>query len=126
MIQVQTILNISDNSGAKLGRCIKIVHGYKNHWSSCNELVLVSIQKLKKVKKVQPKVKKGDLVYGVIIKTKSKIKRKNSSFLKFKTNSIVLLTKQFRPIGTRVIGPVIRELRTTKFMKIASLSEGFI
>jgi large subunit ribosomal protein L14 len=124
MIQVQSILNISDNSGCKLGRCIKIINGYKNRWSSCGDLVLLSIQKLKKGRKT--KIQKGEIVQGVILRTKAKFRKKNSNFIKFNENSVGLINKQFRPIGTRILGPVLRELRKSKFMKLASLSEGFI
>lgn len=127
MIQIQSLLNISDNSGCKLGRCIKIQKGFKNRWSSCGDLILVSIQKLKKIKKVKKKkIKKGEILNAIILRTKSKYQRKNSNFIKFNENSIGLLNKQLRPIGTRIIGPVLRELRKSKFMKIASISEGFI
>lgn len=124
MIQVQSLLNISDNSGCKLGRCIKIIHGYKNRWSSCGDLILLSIQKLKKGRKT--KIQKGELVQGVILRTKSKFRKNNTNFIKFNENSVGLVNKQFRPIGTRILGPVLRELRKSKFMKLASLSEGFI
>ena len=124
MIQVQSLLNISDNSGCKVGRCIKIIHGYKNRWSSCGDLILISIQKLKKGRKT--KIQKGELVQGVILRTKAKYRKNNSNFVKFNENSVGLVNKQFRPIGTRILGPVLRELRKSKFMKLASLSEGFI
>lgn len=124
MIQVQSLLNISDNSGCKLGRCIKIIHGYKNRWSSCGDLILLSIQKLKKGRKT--KIQKGELIQGVILRTKSKFRKNNTNFIKFNENSVGLVNKQFRPIGTRILGPVLRELRKSKFMKLASLSEGFI
>jgi large subunit ribosomal protein L14 len=126
MIQVQTLVNIVDNSGSKLGRCIKVVQGYKNRWSSCGELILVSIQKLRKKRKVNPKVQKGEVVHAVVLRTKAKFRRATSNFVTFNENSVALLNKQFRPIGTRVLGPVPRELRATKFMKVASLSGGFV
>jgi large subunit ribosomal protein L14 len=126
MIQSQSLLKISDNSGGKIGRCIKIINGFKNRWSSCGDLILISIQKLKNKRKLTTKIQKGEMVKAVILRTKSKYRRRNFTFIKFSENSVGLLNKQFRPIGTRVIGPVLRELRKSKFMKMASLSEGFV
>jgi large subunit ribosomal protein L14 len=126
MIQIQSLLNISDNSGCKLGRCIKIIHGFKNRWSSCGELILVSIQAFKKGKKLKFKIQKGEIMQAVILRTKAKYRRKNFHFIKFHENSIGLLNKQLRPLGTRIFGPVFHELRKSKFMKIASISQGFI
>jgi large subunit ribosomal protein L14 len=126
MIQVQSLLNISDNSGCKLGCCIKLVHGYKNRWCSCGDLILVSIKKLKKGRILKNKIQKGEMIKAVILRTKSKFRRKNNNFIQFKENSIGLVNKQLRPIGTRVIGPVLRELRKSKYMKLASISEGFV
>jgi large subunit ribosomal protein L14 len=126
MIQVQTLLITADNSGSKLGRCIKLVQGYQNHWHSCNELILIAIRKLRKRRKLKPKVQKGDVVSGIIIRTKAKFSRKNSNSINFAENAVALVNKQFRPLGTRVLGPVLRELRTSKYMKIASLAGGFV
>lgn len=126
MIQTQSLLKISDNSGGKIGRCIKIIHGFKNKWSSCGDLILISIQKLKNKRKLTSKVKKGEIIQAVILRTKSKYRRQNSNFIKFYENSVGLINKQFRPIGTRILGPVLRELRKSKFMKMASLSKGFV
>mmetsp|Transcript_18 Transcript_18/g.42 ORF Transcript_18/g.42 Transcript_18/m.42 type:complete len:127 (-) Transcript_18:133-513(-) len=126
MIQTQTIVNIADNSGSRLGRCIKVIQGYRNRWGSCGELILISVQKLRKKRKIKPKVQKGEVVQAVILRTKSKYRRKNSNFVRFHENTVGLVNKQCRPIGTRIIGPVTRELRASKFMKIASLSGGFV
>jgi len=123
MIQTQSLLTISDNSGCKLGRCIKV---FKKKWGLCGDLILISIRKIKKKKKSKLKIEKGDIMHALILRTKSKYQRKNSNFIKFNKNCITPLNKQFRPIGTRIIGPVLRELRKSKFMKIASLSKGFI
>ena len=87
---------------------------------------MLSIQKLRKRRKVKPKVQKGEVIYGVILRTQSKYRRRNSTFINFKKNSVALVTNQLRPVGTRVFGPVTRELRTSKFMKVASLSGGFV
>lgn len=127
MIQVQSLVKIVDNSGSKLGQCIKIIKGYRHRWTSVLTPILISIKKLKKVKKVKPKVQKGQIHLGIIIRSKFPFKRKLTSFVKFQENAVALVNKtNYRPIGTRLNGPVLRELRFTKFMKIASLSEGFI
>nr|YP_005090322.1 ribosomal protein L14 [Heterosigma akashiwo]ACS27141.1 ribosomal protein L14 [Heterosigma akashiwo]ACS27180.1 ribosomal protein L14 [Heterosigma akashiwo]AOT84808.1 ribosomal protein large subunit 14 [Heterosigma akashiwo]AOT84850.1 ribosomal protein large subunit 14 [Heterosigma akashiwo]BAI70636.1 ribosomal protein L14 [Heterosigma akashiwo] len=126
MIQAQTLVNIADNSGSKLGRCIRVGQGYQNRWSSCGELILISVQKLRKKRKFKPKVQKGEVVRGVVLRTKAKFRRKNSNFVQFHENAIALVNAQLRPLGTRVLGPVTRELRNTKFMKVASLSGGFV
>lgn len=124
MIQVESLLTIIDNSGCRTGRCIKVLERFRNKWGCCGDLILVAIQKLKKGKEI--KIKKGDLHLGVILRTKSKFRRRNLNFINFKENSIALLTKQFRPMGTRLKGPVLRELRKSKFMKLASISRGFV
>lgn len=126
MIQVQSLLDVSDNSGCRTARCIKLIHGFKNKWGSCGDLILVSILKFKKGKKLRAKIQKGSIVHAVILRTNARYRRKDSSFIRFHDNSIVLLNKQLRPIGTRIIGPVLRELRKNKFMKVASVSNGFI
>jgi len=125
MIQTQTCLKVSDNSGAKTTRCIKIISGYKNRWAVLNSSILVSIIKLKKKKTISSKVKKGQILKGIVIRTKSKTKKKNGNFIKFYENSVVLVSKDSKPIGTRVQGPVSKELRYGKFMKLASISLGF-
>lgn len=117
---------MSDNSGCRTARCIKLVHGFRNRWGSCGDLILVSILKFKRGKKLRAKIQKGSIVHAVILRTNARCRRENSSFVRFYDNSIGLLNKQLRPIGTRVIGPVLRELRKSKFMKLASISDGFI
>jgi large subunit ribosomal protein L14 len=123
MIQVQSLLNIADNSGYKLGRCIKVI---KKKCGLCGDLILISIQKIKNKKKTKLKIQKGEITHAVILRNKSKFQRKNSNFIKFNENAASPVNKQFRPIGTRIFGPVLRELRKSKFMKIASLSKGFV
>jgi large subunit ribosomal protein L14 len=126
MIQVKSLLNISDNSGCKTGKCIKIGNGFKKKNSFNGDIILVSIRKIKKNKKSKLKIQKGNIYKAFIIRTKSKYKRKNLNYIKFDKNSIILINKQLRPLGTRIIGPVLKELRKSKFMKIASLSKGFV
>ncbi|MDX9745341.1 MAG: 50S ribosomal protein L14 [Syntrophales bacterium] len=118
MIQMQTILSVADNSGAKRVACIKVLGGSKRRYASVGDIIVVS------VKEALPnsRVKKGDVMRAVIVRTAKEIKRPDGSYLKFDENSAVLITNQMEPIGTRIFGPVARELRAKQFMKIISLA----
>jgi len=118
MIQTQTKLKVADNSGAKLLSCIKVLGGSKRRYASVGDIIVVS------VKEAMPnsKVKKGDVVRAVIVRTAKEIRRADGSYIKFDDNSAVLISQQREPIGTRIFGPVARELRAKKFMKIISLA----
>ncbi len=118
MIQVQTKLNVADNSGAKLLLCIKVLGGSKRRYASVGDIVIVS------VKEAMPnsKVKKGDVMRAVVVRTAKEIRRGDGSYIKFDDNSAVLINQQNEPIGTRIFGPVARELRAKRFMKIISLA----
>lgn len=118
MIQAQTKLNVADNSGAKLIMCIKVLGGSKRKSASVGDIIVVS------VKEALPnsKVKKGEVMRAVIVRTVKEIARPDGSYIKFDDNSAVLITPQSEPIGTRIFGPVARELRAKKFMKIISLA----
>ncbi|MDY7038962.1 MAG: 50S ribosomal protein L14 [Thermodesulfobacteriota bacterium] len=118
MIQTETKLNVADNSGAKLLLCIKVLGGSKRRYASIGDIVVVS------VKEAMPnsKVKKGDVFRAVIVRTAKEIRRLDGSYIKFDDNSAVLINPQNEPIGTRIFGPVARELRAKKFMKIISLA----
>lgn len=118
MIQVQTKLHVADNSGAKLLLCIKVLGGSRRRYASVGDLVVVS------VKEAMPnsKVKKGDVMRAVVVRTAKAIRRADGSYIKFDDNSAVLINQQNEPIGTRIFGPVARELRAKKFMKIISLA----
>ena len=118
MIQAQTKLNVADNSGAKLLLCIKLLGGSRRKYASIGDIVVVS------VKEAIPnsKVKKGDVMRAVIVRTVKEIPREDGSYIKFDDNSAVLISQQNEPIGTRIFGPVARELRAKKFMKIVSLA----
>lgn len=118
MIQAQTKLNVADNSGAKLLMCIKLLGGSKRKSASVGDIIVVS------VKEALPnsKVKKGEVMRAVIVRTVKEIARPDGSYIKFDDNSAVLITPQSEPIGTRIFGPVARELRAKKFMKIISLA----
>jgi large subunit ribosomal protein L14 len=118
MIQMQTILTVADNSGAKRVACIKVLGGSKRRYASVGDVIVVS------VKEALPnsKVKKGDVMKAVIVRTAKEVKRPDGSYLKFDENSAVLITNQMEPVGTRIFGPVARELRAKQFMKIISLA----
>lgn len=118
MIQTETKLKVADNSGAKLLLCIKVLGGSKRRYASVGDIVTVS------VKEAIPnsKVKKGTVMRAVIVRTKKEILRGDGSYIEFDDNSAVLINQQNEPIGTRIFGPVARELRAKKFMKIISLA----
>jgi large subunit ribosomal protein L14 len=123
MIQMRTHLDVADNSGAKRVMCIKVLGGSRRRYATIGDVIVVSI------KEALPgaKVKKGDTAKAVVVRTRREQSRSDGSYIKFDENSAVLLTAQFEPIGTRIFGPVARELRTKKFknttfMKIVSLA----
>ena len=118
MIQVESALTVADNSGAKEVACIKVLGGSKRRYASVGDIIMVS------VKDAMPhaKVKKGDVMQAVIVRTTKEVRRPDGSYIKFDTNAAVLLTKQGEPVGTRIFGPVARELRAKNFMKIVSLA----
>ena len=118
MIQTETRLRVADNSGAKLVSCIKVLGGSKRRYASVGDIIVVA------VKEAMPnsKVKKGEVVRAVIVRTAKEIRRGDGSHIKFDDNSAVLISQQGEPIGTRIFGPVARELRAKQFMKIISLA----
>jgi large subunit ribosomal protein L14 len=118
MIQMQTMLTVADNSGAKRVMCIKVLGGSKRKYASVGDIVVVT------VKEAIPhgKVKKGDVLKAVVVRTAKEIGRPDGSYIRFDDNSAVLVSANFDPIGTRIFGPVARELRGKKFMKIVSLA----
>jgi large subunit ribosomal protein L14 len=118
MIQMQTILNAADNSGARKVQCIKVLGGSHRRYASIGDVIKVSI------KDANPhgKVKKGEVYNAVVVRTAKGIRRADGSLIRFDTNAAVLLNNKLEPIGTRIFGPVTRELRNEKFMKIISLA----
>lgn len=118
MIQTSTVLDSADNTGAKKLFCIKVLGGSKRKYATVGDIIVVS------VKEALPnsKVKKGDVKKGVIVRTRKEIRRKDGTYIRFDHNSAVLIDNQGEPIGTRIFGPVARELRAKKFMKIVSLA----
>ena len=118
MIQTTTVLDVADNSGAKKVACIKVLGGTKRRYATIGDVIVVSVKEAL----ANAKVKKGDVARAVIVRTKREVKRPDGSYIKFGTNSAVMVTKENEPIGTRIFGPVARELRARKFMKIISLA----
>ena len=118
MIQMQTNLDVADNSGARRVQCIKVLGGSMRRWATVGDIIVVS------VKEAIPRgrVKKGDVHKAVIVRTAKAIRRPVGSAIRFDRNAAVLINKQQEPIGTRIFGPVTRELRARKFMKIISLA----
>ena len=118
MIQMRSILEVADNSGAKKVGCIKVLGGTRRRYATLGDVIVVS------VKDALPnsKIRKGDVVRAVIVRTKKEVMRPDGSYIKFDDNSAVLINPQGEPIGTRIFGPVARELRAKRFMKIVSLA----
>ena len=118
MIQAQTVLDVADNSGAKIVQCIKVLGGSRRRYAELGDIIVVSIQEALP----DSKVKKGDTARAVVVRTKRECRRSDGSYIKFDTNSAVILSAQREPVGTRIFGPVARELRSKRFMKIVSLA----
>ena len=118
MIQMQTNLDVADNSGARRVMCIKVLGGSKKRYATIGDVIVVS------VKEAIPRgrVKKGDVLQAIVVRTSSAIKRKDGSVIRFDKNAAVIVNKQSEPIGTRIFGPVPRELRAKNHMKIISLA----
>jgi large subunit ribosomal protein L14 len=118
MIQMQTTLDVADNSGAKKLVCIKVLGGSKRKYATVGDIITVAIREAMP----NSKVKKGEVVRAVIVRTAKEIARADGSYIRFDNNSAVLVDAQNEPVGTRIFGPVARELRAKKFMKIVSLA----
>jgi large subunit ribosomal protein L14 len=118
MIQMRTILDVADNSGARRVMCIKVLGGTRRRYAGIGDIIVVA------VKEAIPrgKVKKGEVLKGVIVRTRKGVRRRDGSVIRFDDNAVVLLNPQLQPVGTRVFGPITRELRGENFMKIISLA----
>jgi large subunit ribosomal protein L14 len=118
MVQTTSTLDVADNSGAKKVMCIRVLGGTRRKYASLGDVIVVSI------KEAIPnaKVKKGDVAKAVIVRTKKEVSRQDGSYIRFDSNSAVLVDKDNEPVGTRIFGPVARELRAKRFMKIISLA----
>ena len=118
MIQTESVLDVADNSGAKRVACIKVLGGSRRRYAGLGDIIVVSIKECLPT----ARVKKGDVARAVIVRTKREYQRPDGTYIKFDTNSAVLIDKENTPIGTRIFGPVARELRQKRFMKIVSLA----
>ena len=118
MIQMQSVLSVADNSGAKVVQCIKVIGGSKRRYAGVGDIIVVS------VKEAMPhsKVKKGDVHHAVIVRTAKEIVRKDGTYIRFDGNAAVIIDGAKNPIGTRIFGPVARELRAKNYMRIISLA----
>ncbi|MCH6544468.1 MAG: 50S ribosomal protein L14 [Deltaproteobacteria bacterium] len=118
MVQTSTVLDVADNSGARKVQCIRVLGGTRRRYASIGDIIVVS------VKEAIPnsKVKKGTVMRAVVVRTAKEIGRSEGSYIRFDSNSAVLIDNQREPVGTRIFGPVARELRAKKFMKIISLA----
>lgn len=118
MIQVMSVLDVADNSGAKMVQCIKVLGGSRRRYAHVGDVIVVS------VKEALPgsKVRKGETAKAVVVRTKREARRPDGSYIKFDKNSAVMIGASSEPLGTRIFGPVARELRSKKFMKIVSLA----
>lgn len=118
MIQMQSMLDVADNSGARRVMCIKVLGGSKRRYAGIGDVIVVSVQEAIP----RGKVKKGEVLKAVIVRTAKGVRRPDGSVIRFDKNAAVLLNNQLQPIGTRIFGPVTRELRGEQFMKIISLA----
>jgi large subunit ribosomal protein L14 len=118
MIQQETVLNVADNSGAKIVSCIRVLGGTRRRYAYIGDMIVVAI------KEAMPnsKVKKGDVAKAVVVRTKKEVARADGSLIRFDDNAAVIVNQYGEPVGTRIFGPVARELRAKRFMKIVSLA----
>ena len=118
MIQLRTVMDVADNSGAKKVQCIKVLGGTGRRYASVGDIIVVAV----KESEPQSQIKKGDVRKAVVVRTRKEIRRPEGSYIKFDTNAAVLITDAKEPVGTRIFGPVARELRAKKYLKILSLA----
>lgn len=120
MVQVQSVLEVADNSGAKEIMCIRVLGGSRRRYASVGDIIVASVKEI--ISTSNSKVKKGEVVRAVVVRTAKEIGRADGSFIRFDTNAAVVLNENGEPIGTRIFGPVARELRGKNFPKIISLA----
>ena len=118
MIQTETLINVADNSGARSVLCIKVLGGSKRRYASVGDVIKVTV----KLAIPHGRVKKGEVFFAVVVRTKKGVRRADGALIRFDENACVLLNNQYVPVGTRIFGPVTRELRTSRFMRIVSLA----
>lgn len=118
MIQTRSMLDVADNSGARRVMCIKVLGGSKRRYANVGDVIKVSVKEAIS----RGKVKKGEVLSAVVVRTRKGVRRQDGSLIRFDNNAVVLLNNQLQPVGTRIFGPVTRELRNENFMKIISLA----
>ncbi len=118
MIQTESVLKVADNSGAKLVKCLKVLGGSRRRYAGIGDVIVVTVSEAMP----NSKVKKGSIMKAVVVRTKRENRRPDGSYIRFDENSAVMLNANKEPVGTRIFGPVARELRLRKFMKIVSLA----
>jgi len=126
MIQHESILKVADNSGAKTVKCIKVLGGFKKRYATLGDIIVVSVQELRNRSKKTSKVLKGNVFRALVLKVRSKYKKKDGSSFFLKENAVALITKQGTPLGTRILTPLPKKLKKKKFLKFVSLSLGLI
>lgn len=126
MIQPKTILRVSDNSGAKTVRCIRILGGVKKKYANLGDFIIVSVQELRNRSKNTSKVKKHDVYKALVVKTKTGFKKISGTRTRYMGNSVVLMNKQGNPIGTRITSPLPKFFKTKKYQKFTGISPGLI
>jgi len=126
MIQQQTILKVTDNSGAKTVKCIKVLNGFKRRVAILGDTIIVSVQKLRNKARLTSKVRKGEVHKAIIVRTKNKSVKKDGSSIFFQSNAVSLVNKQGKPIASRIVGPLPKVLKKRKKIKFVTLSSGFI
>ena len=126
MIQPQTILKVSDNSGAKTVKCIKVLNGFKKKYAKLGDYIIVSVQQLRNKFKATSKVKKGEVHKALIVRTKNGYTKKDGTRITFNENSVVLVNKQSTPISTRIVGPLPKIFKRKNFQRFVSLSSGTV
>jgi large subunit ribosomal protein L14 len=126
MIQVGTLLNVIDNSGARKVACIKVLGGYKKRYALLGDIIVISIKSLRTKRKSTAKVKKGEVCYALVVRTNKGYSTFSNESLKFFENSVILLNKQNKYLGTRIFGSLPNSFRYTKYLRLLSLSSGVI
>lgn len=126
MIQIGSSLNIIDNSGAKIGFCIRVITGYKAQYAGVGDTILVSIKKVRKKRRDPTKMTKGKIFKALILRVKVSTKKNNGNSYKFLENAAILMTKQNKLIGTRILGLITKDFRYTKFTRLLILSAGIV
>lgn len=126
MIQQQTTLKVTDNSGAKTVKCIKVLNGFKRRFAVLGDTIIVSVKKLRSKARLSSKIKKGEVHKAVIIRTKNRVKKKDGTIIYFNSNAVSLINKQGKPIASRIMGPIPKLLKKRRKIKFITLSSGFI